>query len=389
MNIKNCAIIIFIVLLLSIAVVSFGEEDFKCHIIFFYSPNCQKCQVIKAEFIPGIEQKYKDKIEIEYRDIDDVENYKLLLGYEEEYNKTKKDLPIVFIDGKFLSGESGVKNNLARYIEYSLLKGPPQPKEIPVGVDLIRKFKSFKPLAIVLAGLIDGINPCAFTVIVFFVTFLVFQRYRKREIIATGASFIFAVFLAYLLLGLGLFNLLYRLKLFPYVVKIIYAVTASLCFILGALAMYDIVRFKRTHESQDMILRLPDKIKYHIQRIIGLHYRQRQKGELPRKNILGLVLSAVIVGFLISVLEAVCTGQVYLPTIAFVFKTTDLKLQAFAYLVLYNLMFIVPLFLVFIFALLGVTSAQFSYFMQRHIIVVKMLMAGLFFGLGAILILGL
>jgi len=43
------------------------------------------------------------------------------------------------------------------------------------GIDLAEHFRSFKTLAIVVAGLIDGINPCAFTVIVFFVSFLAFQ----------------------------------------------------------------------------------------------------------------------------------------------------------------------------------------------------------------------
>jgi cytochrome c biogenesis protein CcdA len=77
---------------------------------------------------------------------------------------------------------------------------------------------------------------------------------------------------------------------------------------------------------------------------------------------------------------------VYLPTIAFVFKTSHLKLEALAYLVLYNTMFVVPLFAVFLLALLGITSQQFSQAFKRHILTVKMLMAVLFFVLGIFLI---
>jgi cytochrome c biogenesis protein CcdA len=99
-----------------------------------------------------------------------------------------------------------------------------------------------------------------------------------------------------------------------------------------------------------------------------------------------MALSALTVGFLVSVLEAVCTGQVYLPTITFVLKATPLKLHALGYLALYNIMFIVPLFVIFLFALLGATSEDFSRFMKRHLAAIKLLMAVLFFALGIFLL---
>jgi len=91
-------------------------------------------------------------------------------------------------------------------------------------------------------------------------------------------------------------------------------------------------------------------------------------------------------GFLVSVLEAICTGQTYLPTITFILKTTDLKLQALAYLLFYNFMFILPLLIIFFFALWGATSGQFAHFLKRHLLSIKILMAVLFFGLGIFLI---
>jgi cytochrome c biogenesis protein CcdA len=312
------------------------------------------------------------------------------MAYEEKYKVKNPYYPIIFMEGRFLSLEK-VERYIDSFFEYVLTQQPQQKEvfslqEFIAKIDLVSRFKSFRPLAIVFAGLVDGINPCAFTVIVFFITFLSFQGYRKREIAFTGIYFILAVFLAYLLLGIGLFNFLYRLKIFSYVLRIVYALIALLCFILGMLTVYDILRFKKTNKAEDMVLKLPEKIKYYIHRFIGLHYRKTQKENTSKKGLSALVLSAIILGFGISFLEAVCTGQLYLPTIAFVLKTTNLKLQALAYLVLYNLMFIAPLIIVFLFALLGVSSEQFSRFMQRHMVLIKILMAGLFFGLGEILI---
>jgi hypothetical protein len=156
--------------------------------------------------------------------------------------------------------------------------------------------------------------------------------------------------------------------------------------VLGILTVYDIFKFRKTGSPQDMVLVLPQRLKFYIHYIIGLHYRRIQKDDPHKNDSFKLVLSAFITGCLVSLLEAVCTGQMYLPTIAFVLKVSALKIQAFGYLILYNLMFIVPLFAVFLFAFLGVSSGQFSQFMRRHVITIKIIMAILFFALGLILI---
>jgi cytochrome c biogenesis protein CcdA len=97
-------------------------------------------------------------------------------------------------------------------------------------------------------------------------------------------------------------------------------------------------------------------------------------------------MSALIIGLLVSILEGVCTGQTYIPIITFVRVKTYLRLQAIGYLLLYNLMFIVPLLIIFFFALLGVTSDEFSKFLKKHLLTIKILMAILFFSLGILLI---
>jgi cytochrome c biogenesis protein CcdA len=255
---------------------------------------------------------------------------------------------------------------------------------------LIAHFKTFTPLVIVSAGLIDGINPCAFTVIVFFISFLALQGYKRRDLVFIGLTFIFAVFLTYTLIGIGLFGFLYRLKGFWLVVRITNLSIGIFSVALGICALYDFFKFKKTGHTEGLLLQLPQAIKNQIHSVIGMHYRKTKIQEVAtvERNIFRLILSALITGFLVSILEAVCTGQTYLPTITFILKTTNLRLQALGYLLLYNLMFIVPLFIIFLFALLGATSEQFSEFLKKHLLTVKILMAILFFGLGIFLIWG-
>ena len=358
-------------------------------LVVFYSPSCHTCIEAKATVIPDIEREFKGKIQIEYRDTTDIENYKLLLSLKEEHgSKLENILPVFYFQGHFLNGSGRIRNGLRALISQSLGQGP-QGKQALASIDLIAYFKTFEPLAVISAGLIDGINPCAFTVIVFFISFLSLQGYKRRELIIIGLAFIFAVFITYLAIGLGLFSFLYKLSGFWLISKIFNLTIGVLSIILGFLALYDFFKFKRTAKTEGLLLQLPPGIKNQIHSLIGLHYRRTAGG--PGKdlklNILRLALSALIVGFLVSILEAVCTGQVYLPTITFVLKTSRLKLQALWYLLVYNIMFIAPLFIIFLFALFGVTSEQFSRILKKHLSTIKLMMAVLFFGLGIFLIL--
>lgn len=391
---KISLFIIFLFVFLIIPFFVFGQETpgKTKELIIFYSLNCHRCAEIKNEIIPDIEKKYKDKILIEYRDIADIKNYKLMLSLQDKYGAKgiKNILPVFYFEGSFLNGEGRIKEDLEALIAKSLNKQVGYEPQVSA-IDLIAHFKTFRPFTIISAGLIDGINPCAFTVIVFFISFLTLQGYRKKELVIIGSSFIFSVFLTYILIGLGILGFLYSLKGFWRLAKIFNVSIGIFSIILGILALYDFFKFKKSGKTEGLILQLPGAVKNRIHSIIGLHYRKSK--ELKEKQdikipIFKLVLSAIITGFLVSILEAVCTGQVYLPTITFVLKTSSLKLQALGYLLLYNLMFIFPLLIIFLFALLGVTSEQFSQILKRHLLVIKILMAGLFLGLGIFLLCG-
>jgi len=312
-----------------------------------------------------------------------------MLGLRDKYSKNLElSIPVFFINGNILNAKGDLKNNLKAAIVSSL--EAIKKEDTHLDVDLVKRFQGFKPIAIAGAGFVDGINPCAFTVIVFFISYLALQGYRKRELIAIGLSFIFSVFLTYLLIGLGIFNFLYQLANFWFISRIFNLLIGLFSILLGLLAIYDFWKFKNTKNIEGLLLQLPKSIKNRIHSVIGLHYRknkftqslgQGSSGHFPK-----LILSAFITGFLVSILEAVCTGQLYLPTISFIFKTTSFKLRAFLYLIIYNIMFVFPLIIVFVFSLLGVTSGQFARLMQRHILSIKILMALFFLSLGIFLI---
>ena len=339
--------------------------------------------------MPRIEKEFNGKIRIEYHDIASIKNYISVLGLKEKYKKDiVLELPVFFINGNMLNGTGDVKTNLERLINASLGEKPKKSGEVP-GIDLVSHFQGIRPVAIITAGLTDGINPCAFTVIVFFISYLALQGYRKLELIVIGLSFIFAVFLTYLLIGLGIFNFLYRLEGFWILTRIFNISIGVFSLILGIFAIYDLLNFRKTQDTEGQLLRLPKAVKNQIHSVIGMHYRKTKETDEKKtvaSRLARLVLSALVTGFLVSILEAVCTGQLYLPTITFILKTTPLKWKAFMYLVTYNIMFIIPLFIIFLLALFGVTSTQFAQFIKKHMVSIKVLMAGLFISLGVFLI---
>jgi len=387
---KSFFIALYLLAVLSAPALVCAQEEVRGipKLIVFFSPSCHKCKEVKRQVLPEIEKEFGKRIEIEYRDISDIENYKLLLALREKYNKNLEIIvPVFFSEGGFLNGKEGVesiKNSLRGLIAKSLSR---QKREGGLqAIDLVAYFRTFKPFTIVSAGLADGINPCAFTVIVFFVSFLALQGYRKKELIVIGLSFIFAVFLTYFLLGLGLFDVFYRLKGLWIVTRTLNILIGVFSIVLGLLSLYDFAKYKRTGSTEGMVLQLPQAVKNQIHFVVGAHYRKSKDSVVLRPHIFRLLLSALVTGFLVSLLEAVCTGQLYLPTITFVLKTTPLKIHALGYLLLYNFMFIVPLLIIFMLALMGVTSMQFAKFLKKHLLGIKIFMAVIFFALGVFLI---
>jgi len=381
-------IICFFLILLILPARGLAVEQSKLpELLIFHSLNCHDCAKVKAEVMPVIQEEFAGKVSFVYLDVGELENYKLFLNLmQESGSEIEFKVPFFYMAGKFLTSKGQVEVNLRNFIKDALSRPLADSNLIPA--DPIAHFKSFVPLSVIVAGLEDGINPCAFTVIVFFISFLALQGYRKRELFFIGSAFILSVFLTYLGIGLGVFNFFYRFRGLWAITHLFNLFTGSASILFGILAVYDFIIFKKTGSTEQLILQLPKPVKDRIHKVVGFFYRkssqEKQKNSSP--GLARLILSAFITGFLVSLLEAVCTGQVYLPTIAFVLKASPFKLQALGYLLLYTIMFILPLVVIFVFALSGTTSSQFSGFLKKHLGLIKIFMAILFFSLGIFLL---
>ncbi|MEA3408398.1 MAG: hypothetical protein U9R48_10030 [Chloroflexota bacterium] len=237
---------------------------------------------------------------------------------------------------------------------------------------ILERFESMGPLTVATAALVDGVNPCAFATILFFVSYLAISRRRRKELLAIGLAFTAGVFVTYFAIGLGAMSLLRIANTIRVVGLVLYGLMALSCFVLAGLSVHDYF-LARQGKLHDMRLNLLDPL------------RERIKGRI-RATSSAFVGTAFVSGLIVSLLELACTGQVYLPTISFAVGVPQMRAYAIAYLALYNLVFVLPLLAVLLLAVYGVSAKQFQDWFVENAARSKLIMSVLFVLLGCLLL---
>jgi cytochrome c biogenesis protein CcdA len=341
------------------------------HAAWFYKPGCDLCTRKEHDLQYALD-KYP---QLQVRRFNGQEDTALLqyLGLRANVPEDRQLVaPALFVGDRYLIGEDIGGHSIEALIEPFLTTGAAEPWaqwEANKGTaesTILERFRSLGLWTVIGAGLLDGINPCAFATIIFLLSYLSMRQRQGRALLATGAAFTLGVFLAYLGVGLGLLRFLTSLPMLSAVGKWVYGVTLLLCLAL-AWGSFNDFRKARAGRLEDMSLRLPDRLRGWIRRLIREGSRVRT-----------YVLASLVLGFVIAMVELACTGQVYLPTIIFVLGLPQWRARASLALLVYNLMFVVPLIVVFLLSYYGTTSEQFMRWLTRHAAAVKLGTAILF-----------
>ena len=356
-------------------------DDRAVHITYFHKRGCQKC-VRASEILKRLKTEYPQiVVEKRYAKADQ----QLLEAMGALYNvpEVKRlTTPAVFIGDNYLLDEldeAQLEEIVGTYLATGVASrvSEAEANTDAAESDIVERFSAFGTLAVAGAGLLDGINPCAFATIVFFISYLSLVGRSRKEMLVAGGAFAAAVFVTYLLLGIGLLKFLSFLNEFSVIAKCVYLLAAIGTFTLAFLSFYDAIKAKQG-KVKEITLQLPKSLKQRIHKVIREQTRTSS-----------VIIGALIIGFAISALELVCTGQVYLPTITFVMGVEGMRVNALSYLILYNLMFITPLLVVFGFVHWGTTSMQLGGVLQRHLMPVKLGTGVMLLGLGVWLLLSI
>ena len=348
--------------------------DNAVHITYFHKQGCQKC-ARAVKILKSLQAKYSN-IVVDKRNAKTEQTLLEAMGILYKVSETKRmTTPAIFIGNTALIGELNeqeLENTIQKHLKTGV-ESRLKEAEGQLGTaesEIVNRFHGFGILTVAGAGLLDGVNPCAFATIVFFISYMNLVGRRRKEMLIAGGAFALAVFVTYLLLGIGTLSFMNYLNRFSGVATCVYLIAAMLTFGLAGLSLYDAVKAKQG-KTKDILLQLPLALKQRIHKVIR---------EQTRTS--GIIVGAIVIGFVISALELVCTGQVYLPTLTFVSGIEGMRANAIAYLLLYNFMFIVPLLVVFGCVFWGTTSAQLGGVLQQHLVTVKIAISVLLFGLG-------
>ena len=378
--------------------VTVSPVPLKIRIIYFYAYDCPNCAKIKP-FLEKINEKYKDKIDFLEHDVKDKEECRQLFFKFTEIYKLPEDkakVPLIFAGNDYLLGVTDIENNLDAMIAQKIAKNENlkidchkfledwengnyssiTPNLAICSADNSQDFCSIDNSAngekpdnkkqaisiglIITTAAVDSINPCAIAVLLFLIAVLISLKATKKRILAIGLVYIFGVFISYYLAGIGLlgainhFNIAKQINIFAGVIVIIAA----------------FISIKEGLMPQSLqLLVIPEKTKKIVMNLM-------QKGSFP---------AVFLAGILVSAFELPCTGQVYLGILSLM-SQENMKAQAYLYLLLYNLIFVLPLVIILIAAAWGLDIEKIQKLRKETRMGIKILIGVIMFILGVWLI---
>lgn len=355
--------------------ISTTRYDAPVKVYFFSQVGCNYCNKLKNYLAEQFQKNTGIKLDLHIKSMKDA--IPLLPALKEKTGLDIKKSPILVVGEYVRSGTKEIDKNYIKDIKKTSEKKPEERTDLMDGLKP-KKDKVNLPstLAVILFGLIDGINPCAFATIIFLISYLAYSKKTKRETLIIGSIYTIVVFLTYFIVGFfahGLLSELLQSSGYTRISLIIKIISIELVLVLAILTLIDIIKALKG-DTSDMLLTLSSNQKKHIHKII------REKIKFG-----GIVLSSIVIGVLVSFFELACTGQVYLPTILYIVGLEDTgtvtKTVGILQLLLYNIAFIIPLVIIFLVSYFGVSSKALQNVLQKNTALIKVLLFLLFVGL--------
>ena len=197
----------------------------------------------------------------------------------------------------------------------------------PAGTELLWGFsdggKWLLPLVLV-SAVLDSINPCAFSVLLLTIAFLFSIGKLRSNMLRIGGVYIFGVFLVYVLIGLGILQVLHLFNTPHFMARF----GAALLVILGLINLIN-----EFFPAFPIKLKIPTASHNTMAQLM-------EKASLP---------TAFLLGVIVGICEFPCTGGPYLMILGLLHDQTTFS-SGLVYLFLYNLLFVSPLVVILLLA---------------------------------------
>ncbi len=196
------------------------------------------------------------------------------------------------------------------------------------------------------AAVVDSINPCAFGVMIFLLAFLIKNNKKNSKwfLLTHGLAYIFGVYLTYLAAGLVLLPIISKLGAASVLAYKILAVV-----VIG----FGLLEFKEyffPHLGGPSLKIFPSEAK---------------RIELYVKRVANGIPAAIGLGMFVALVELPCTGAVYLAILTLM-SFSGVNFVNVSYLLLYNLIFVLPLVGILMGVYSGISVNKFEAWRKKH-----------------------
>ncbi len=202
---------------------------------------------------------------------------------------------------------------------------------------------------IITAALIDSINPCVLGVLIFLIAFMTRLFASAKKMLLGGLFYTLVVYITYLLLGMGILKAALSVGL----ASAFYWIAALVAIAAGLFEIKDYFWYGKGFSLQ-MIPGASERIKRYVGWV----------ETMQAKHPAFLILTLAVLGVFVVLVELPCTGAPYLAILGLLAKGA--YASAIPLLLLYNLVFVLPLLLVIALAYFGMSSEKLESWRKEH-----------------------
>ncbi len=177
---------------------------------------------------------------------------------------------------------------------------------------------------VTIAGLADGINPCAIGMMVMLLGYLIVFAKKPQRVLQIGITYVLSIFFTYLFIGLAFYSVVVQIQeLISY--GLVNKIVGSILGIAALIMLKDVV-----WPDSPIHLRIPGASK---ERLMSL---------IERVSLSGTIL----LGVAVTILETPCSLPLYVGTATLLANSGMAFPLVVGYFLYYNLLFVLPLLVV-------------------------------------------
>jgi thiol-disulfide isomerase/thioredoxin len=206
-----------------------SERTFSVDLAYFYQKGCPKCD--RANYLLKYLVKKYPRLNVKEIDLNTPDGKRLNETLSNRLNlppEKRLIAPSIFIGNDYFSPDEVTELKIQTMIQKYEKVEAKSSLEVEKGEikkaeeSIVERFKSFGILAILLAGLVEGMNPCALATLVFFISYLTMVGRKRKEIFWVGMGFSGTGFVTHLLLGLGILSFIQHLSFLPLFSRVVF-----------------------------------------------------------------------------------------------------------------------------------------------------------------------